>query len=144
MPKRTFNDTMTIGKGADQIDLYHFGRGHTNGDTFVVFPAARVMHAGDMFPRQQMPFIDVANSGGSAIEFGPTLQKAVATIKNVDTVIPGHSTVMTWADFQEYGEFNRAFLSAVQTAAKTWLDKRRSVTGYLIKADAARPEDRRS
>jgi len=33
----------------DQTDLYHFGRGHTNGDSFVVFPAARVMHTGDMF-----------------------------------------------------------------------------------------------
>src|SRR5215475_16016056 len=38
MPKRTFADRMTLGKGADQIDLYYFGRGHTNGDAFVVFP----------------------------------------------------------------------------------------------------------
>src|SRR5438876_6455549 len=29
MAKRTFKDKMTIGKGADQIDLYYFGRGHT-------------------------------------------------------------------------------------------------------------------
>src|SRR5262245_12568691 len=45
MPKRTFKDTMTLGAGADQIELYYFGRGHTNGDAFVVFPALRVMHA---------------------------------------------------------------------------------------------------
>src|SRR5450755_1447533 len=32
MTKRTFKDKMTIGKGADQIDLYYFGPGHTNGD----------------------------------------------------------------------------------------------------------------
>jgi hypothetical protein len=31
MAKRTFKDRMTLGKGADQIDLYYFGRGHTNG-----------------------------------------------------------------------------------------------------------------
>src|SRR5213596_3428801 len=49
MPKRTFKDTMTLGKDADRIDLYYFGRGHTNGDAFVVFPALHVMHAGDMF-----------------------------------------------------------------------------------------------
>ncbi len=29
LPKQTFKDTMTIGKGADQIDLYYFGRAHT-------------------------------------------------------------------------------------------------------------------
>jgi glyoxylase-like metal-dependent hydrolase (beta-lactamase superfamily II) len=36
--KRTFKDTMTIGSGADRIDLYYFGRGHTNGDAWTVFP----------------------------------------------------------------------------------------------------------
>src|SRR5687768_3397857 len=35
MPKKTFKDRMTIGTGADRIDLYYFGRGHTNGDTWV-------------------------------------------------------------------------------------------------------------
>jgi hypothetical protein len=32
--------------------IYYFGRGYTNGDAFVVFPALRVMHAGDMFARK--------------------------------------------------------------------------------------------
>src|SRR6185503_8764440 len=41
MAKRTFKDKMTLGKGADQIDLYYFGPGHTNGDAIVVFPALR-------------------------------------------------------------------------------------------------------
>ena len=36
MPKRTFKDKMTLGKGNERIDCY-FGRGHTNGDAFVVF-----------------------------------------------------------------------------------------------------------
>ena len=49
MAKKTFKDKMTLGKGADEIDLYYFGRGHTNGDAFVVFPALRVAHAGDIF-----------------------------------------------------------------------------------------------
>ena len=39
MAKRTFKDRMTIGKGPDQIDLYYFGPGHTNGDAWIVFPA---------------------------------------------------------------------------------------------------------
>src|SRR6188768_3372729 len=30
MAKRTFKDKMTLGNGADEIDLYYFGRGHTN------------------------------------------------------------------------------------------------------------------
>ena len=38
LPSKTFKDTMTIGSGADQIVLYYFGRAHTGGDSFVVFP----------------------------------------------------------------------------------------------------------
>ena len=75
MPKRTFKDTMTLGKGNDQIELHYFGRGHTNGDAFVVFPALRVMHAGDIFSGKNIPLLD-ANNGGSGVEIGKTLAKA--------------------------------------------------------------------
>src|SRR5262245_10217289 len=61
LPKRTFKDRMTIGNGADQIDLYYFGRGHTNGDAWIVFTAARVMHAGDIFARKNIPLLDGNN-----------------------------------------------------------------------------------
>jgi len=119
LPKRTYKDKLTLFSGKDQIDLYHFGRGHTNGDTFVVFPATRTLHAGDMFPRQQMPFIDVANSGGSAVEFGPTLRKAVAGIKNVDTVVGGHTFMpVTWNDFTTYVDFYNEFVAEAQAAKK--------------------------
>ena len=72
LPSTTFADRLTLfAGGPDQIDLYHFGRGHTDGDTFVVFPAARTMHTGDMFQGKLLPFIDAENgNGGSAIEFG--------------------------------------------------------------------------
>src|SRR5262245_8944318 len=63
MPKRTFKDKMTLGKGNDQIDLHYFGRGHTNGDAFVVFPALRVMHAGDIFSGKNIPLLDAINGG---------------------------------------------------------------------------------
>ena len=117
LPDKTFKDKMTVLGGANAIDLYYFGRGHTNGDIFVVFRGLRTMHAGDIFARKGTPLLDM-NNGGSGVQIGETLAKAAAGIKNVDTVITGHSTVMTWADFQEYGEFNRAFLSAVQAAVK--------------------------
>ena len=69
MPTQTFKDKKTLGKGADQIDLYYFGRGHTNGDAWVVFPALRFMHAGDIFSGKNVPLLD-ANNGGSGVEIG--------------------------------------------------------------------------
>jgi glyoxylase-like metal-dependent hydrolase (beta-lactamase superfamily II) len=49
LPKKTYADRLTLGAGKDQVDLYYFGRGHTNGDTFVVYPSLRVLQTGDMF-----------------------------------------------------------------------------------------------
>ncbi len=119
LPKRTYKDKLSLFSGKDQIDLYYFGRGHTNGDSFVVFPAARVMHGGDMFPRAHMPFIDVAASGGSAVEFSQTLQKAVSTIKNVETVVGGHTpSPVTWNDFKTYTDFYKDFLTGAQDSMK--------------------------
>jgi glyoxylase-like metal-dependent hydrolase (beta-lactamase superfamily II) len=117
LPKRTFTDKMTVGSGADQIDLYYFGRGHTNGDAFVVFPALRVMHAGDIFSGKNLPLIDT-NNGGSASDIGNSLQKAHDGIRNVDQIITGHSTLMTWADLQEYAAFNKEFVAWVLAAKK--------------------------
>ena len=45
LPKRTYTDKLTLGAGKDQIDLYHFGAGHTNGDTFIVYTALRTLQA---------------------------------------------------------------------------------------------------
>src|SRR5436189_3326418 len=78
LTKRTYKDKLTLGKGKDQIDLYYFGAAHTNGDTFVVFPAIQAMHSGDAFAGKSTPIIDT-NNGGSAVEYPKTLAKAAAT-----------------------------------------------------------------
>jgi cyclase len=50
VPDRTFTDPLTLFPGPDAIELYYFGAAHTNGDAFIVFRSAGVMHAGDTFP----------------------------------------------------------------------------------------------
>ena len=110
---RTFTDRMTLGAGADRIDLHHFGRGHTGGDAWVVFPALRVMHAGDMFPGKALPIMD-ANNGGSGVDFSATLARAHAAVTGIDTIITGHSTTMTPDDLLEYSEFVGDFVAAVR------------------------------
>jgi len=119
MPTKTFTDRMTLGRDKDQIDLYYFGAGHTNGDAFVVFPALRAMCAGDIFAWKMAPLIDPM-AGGSVVALPDTLEKALKGIRNVDTVIEGHGDVNTWTGFREYAEFSRALLDA----AKAGMGKR--------------------
>ncbi|MCH8992117.1 MAG: MBL fold metallo-hydrolase [Acidobacteria bacterium] len=136
LPGTTYSDTLTLFSGADQIDLYHFGRGHTDGDTFVVFRAARAMHTGDMFQRLGLPFIDVPNSNGSAIEFGETLKKAVAGISNVDTVIPGHNpTAVTWNDFVNFSGFYNDVVMKTQQAKAAGRSVDDIVSSYSVPSE---------
>ena len=117
LPKKTFKDKLTLGSGKDQIDLYYFGRGHTNGDAWIVFPALRVMHTGDMFAWKDAPTLD-ANNGGSGVEYAATIGKALATVKNVDTLIVGHSPLRTVPELREYQRFMTDFVAAITEAKK--------------------------
>jgi len=119
LPTQTFTDRMTIGSGSDQIDLYYFGRAHTDGDAMVVFPAQRVMHIADAFPAMDMPIMD-ANNGGTGIGYADTLERASAFIdNNIDTLISGHSpTTTTPADLEDFIQFVRGYVSDVQAAKR--------------------------
>lgn len=117
LPKRTFKDTLTIGRGADQVELRYFGPAHTGGDAFVIFSAHRVMHVGDTFPSRDLPIMD-KNSGGSGVAYARTIANAAAA-KNVDTIINGHNaTTTTPADLRVYSEFIADFAKFVQDAKK--------------------------
>ena len=139
LPKRTFTDQMTIGSGNDRIELRYFGRAHTSGDAFVIFPALRTMHTGDAFPNKGMPIMDI-NNGGSGLAYADTIAKAAA-VPNIDTVITGHNqTVVTSADVQMYSEFIRDFVASVRAAKKAGqIDRRR---GELVEDAGALPQGR--
>jgi glyoxylase-like metal-dependent hydrolase (beta-lactamase superfamily II) len=133
-PTQTFADKLSLLSGADQIDLYYFGAGHTSGDIVVVFPQKRLAYFGDLFPSKAAPVVDTAN-GGSGVAFPETLGRAAVEIKGVTRVVTGHpegladardpavtsvdiSTprMMRWSDVEEYADFNRDFLVAVRDA----------------------------
>lgn len=134
LPKKTFKDQLTIGKGADEIDLYYFGPAHTSGDAFVVFKQLRAMHAGDAFAGKTTPLVDT-NNGGSVIGFGRTIAKAASSIKNVDTVIGGHADdPMTFADLKEYGDFNNDFAAWVRSEKQAGKTAEQAGEEYKIPA----------
>src|SRR5262245_14315939 len=126
LPNRTFVDRLTLDANGDPIDLYYFGRGHTDGDAVVVFRKQKVAFMGDLFPGKSAPSIDPA-SGGSGIALPDTLARAVTEIKDVERVVVGHTPstesgreqvfrALRWSDLQEYAQFTRDFLTAVQGA----------------------------
>jgi glyoxylase-like metal-dependent hydrolase (beta-lactamase superfamily II) len=131
LPKRTYKDKLTVGQGKDRIDLYFFGPAHTSGDTWVVFPSLRVLHSGDAFAGKTTPIID-ANNGGSAVNYGETVGRAATELKDIDTIVTGHSPTMTPADLKQYADFNNDFLTWVQAQIAAGKSVDQSAAEYKI------------
>jgi cyclase len=136
LPTRTYKDRLTLGRGADQVDLRYFGPGHTNGDTWVLFPAHRIVHAGDIFSGKNLPLLDT-NNGGTGVGIGETLAKAAAGLGAVEGIITGHSTVMTLDDLKAYAAFNREFLEAARAAKQAGRSVDEFVSGWKMPAKYA-------
>jgi cyclase len=118
LPKRTFDDRMTLFRGPDEVELHYFGRGHTNGDAWVLFPSARVAVAGDVVPGKRLPIVD-SNNGGSGVEYGESVAKAHRTLnKLADSFVTGHAMTITGAELIEYATFMREFAEAARAAKK--------------------------
>jgi cyclase len=117
VPKRTFKDKLSLTHGNLQVELSYYGRGHTGGDIVVVFPQLRLAHVGDLLGWQGVPRI-FPEDGGSTIDFPDTLAKAQAAIKNVDTIITGHQTLMPWQNWVDVKEFLTIYVDQVKAAHK--------------------------
>jgi glyoxylase-like metal-dependent hydrolase (beta-lactamase superfamily II) len=132
LAKRSFKDRMTVGSGTDRIELYYFGRAHTNGDALVVFPSLRVAHVGDLFAFKQPPILD-ANAGGSGVDYAGTVMKAYSAIKDVDTIINGHTpTTTTWADLKEYADYMTTFAAYAASQIKAGKSVDEAAAGYTV------------
>ena len=85
----TFNDESVVFLGGKEVHAKAVGRGHTNGDCVVYFPADKVLSTGDLMAGNT-PLIDYPG-GGSLKEWPATLDAAMKF--DFDTVIPGHGPV---------------------------------------------------
>jgi cyclase len=93
-----FIEETAVFLGGKEARARHFGRGHTNGDAIIYFPALRTIHTGDLMAGAS-PLIDYPG-GGSVVEWTKTLDAAMKL--EFDTVIPGHGKVTNKAGLLAY------------------------------------------
>jgi glyoxylase-like metal-dependent hydrolase (beta-lactamase superfamily II) len=124
-PVKTFGDRTSLTLGKRTVNVYYFGRGHTDGDAIIAIPDARVAFVGDLVAEKAVPVIDPA-SGGSALTLPQTLARATTEITGIEYIITGHGPPPpgrqrkwpTWNDFKEYADFTREFAAAATAAWK--------------------------
>jgi cyclase len=93
-----FTQETAVFLGGKEARARYFGRGHTNGDAIIYFPALRAIHTGDLMAGNT-PLIDYPG-GGSVVEWAKTLDEAMKL--DFDTVIPGHGKVTDRAGLLAY------------------------------------------
>ncbi len=100
-PTMTFDGRAHLHVGGKDVELYHFGRAHTNGDVVVLFPAQRTLAAGDMFTYgDDVPELVDYPGGGSAKEWTSTLDSALQL--DFNNVVPGHGNVTSKAEMRKF------------------------------------------
>ena len=117
LPAITHKDGLTLQVKGRAAQLKHPLNAHTDGDTFVVIPAARTMFLGDIMAWNMAPLIDPP-TGGNVFKLADAIETAAKTVKNVDTVIEGHGAVNTWDGYLRFVRFNRALVTAAESAYK--------------------------
>ena len=87
-PNLTIDRKMTLYRGGREIQLYYFGRGHTDTDVVVYLPKERIVCSGDLMESL------ISYMGDAYVEdWIPTLER-LKTL-DFDTVMPGHGVVFT-------------------------------------------------
>jgi cyclase len=139
LPNITFADNLTLHLGGKEVRAHYFGRGHTNGDAIIYFPAERVIHTGDMFlarspaaaaaavgkPPGRNIYVDYVQ-GGSFLAWTGTLDGALRL--DFDTIIPGHGPVTTRADLAQFNDDVAAMRGRVGELIRSGASKQQVVT----------------
>jgi cyclase len=114
-PVVTFDSEIRVHVGDETIDVWHTPPAHTDGDSVVLFEKAKVLHMGDVFFHDSIPFID-ASAGGSAKGYLAAIDSVIARVPPDVKIIPGHGEATDLAGLKEARQFVADILDAARAA----------------------------
>lgn len=120
-PLVSFGDSMALHLNGNSIELQHYPRGHTDGDTVVYFATDNVVHMGDHFFKDRFPFVDIG-SGGNAASFTDNVKAVLAKVDANTVIVPGHGSLANKSDLQRYHQMlvdTRAEVAAMKSSGMT-------------------------
>ena len=122
LPRVTYSGSMKLRQGSQQLTLVNYGPAHTDGDTIIYLSSANVAVVGDIFSNHVYPIIDLA-SGGSIDGMIHSVDLILAQTDEQTKIVPGHGSVATRADLQEY----RDMLLQVRQRIKDLIDTGKTI-----------------
>ena len=103
LPTDTFTDGGKMTFGKVKLEYVHIPTAHTDGDSYVFFPDANILHTGDLLFNGFYPVIDYSTGGW----VGGMAEAAHAMVKLGDAktrIIPGHGPLATKKDMKAAGD----------------------------------------
>jgi glyoxylase-like metal-dependent hydrolase (beta-lactamase superfamily II) len=91
LPTETFARTGRLTFGVETLEYTHTPLAHTDGDAFVFFPSANVLHTGDLFWTGRYPVVDYG-VGGSLAAMAAALEQMDRVGDANTRIIPGHGS----------------------------------------------------
>lgn len=86
-PVLTFENSLTIREGKDEVRLLYLGRGHTDGDIVLLLPAQKIAFVGDLFFNTALPNTQDA----FLLDWRKTVREVL--MLPADRFVPGHGAV---------------------------------------------------
>ena len=101
LPVLTTEDHARIHLGGKIVDLFRFGRAHTDGDMVVYFPQYQVLSTGDLFTYGNATPLLIDYAGGGSIRAWTNTLDDILML-GFETVVPGHGVVTDRAAMEEF------------------------------------------
>jgi glyoxylase-like metal-dependent hydrolase (beta-lactamase superfamily II) len=101
LPVVTFSNEVSFHLNGDEIRASHAPAAHTDGDVFLHFRKANVIHTGDLVFAGRYPFIDL-DSGGSVAGVIAAVDRMLTLADEKTRIIPGHGDVTDRAGLAAY------------------------------------------
>lgn len=99
LPIITLSGDMSFHLNGEEAHVIHSEKAHTDGDLFIHFENANVIHTGDILFNGLFPYIDLENGG--SIEGYIAAQHKILSLSNKDTIIiPGHGPLANIDDLK--------------------------------------------
>ena len=101
LPVLTYSESITIHLNGDEVHAFPVPPSHTDGDSYIHFRDADVLHLGDVFRTTGYPYIDL-NNGGTLDGTLEALAVAIGMAGPDTKIIPGHGGISTREDVIEF------------------------------------------
>lgn len=112
-PVVTFDDTLKIQDGKQEVRLLYLGKGHTDGDVVMFLPALKIAFLGDLFFNNAIPNVQDA----SILPWTKTLDEVLKL--DAEKFVPGHGAIGTKKDVERF----RTYFEELQSLVKESVER---------------------